>query len=79
MNYTNLLSDKTTSHTNEVYIEYLSKNIGVSREEIIEVIKISCISARRIAEYILNKERVFSSEKYGGQFEFEVIDAVLII
>lgn len=44
------------SRTTEVYIEFLAKNIGASREEILEVIKRSGISARRIAEYIVEKQ-----------------------
>lgn len=39
--------------TPEVYIEFLSRTIGVSREEILEVVKHSGINSRRIAEYLV--------------------------
>jgi len=37
----------------EVYIEYLTKTLGVSREEIIDVVKRSGINCRRIAEFLI--------------------------
>ena len=43
------------SNSSDVYIEFLSKNIGVSRDEILAVAKHSGISARRMAEYLVKK------------------------
>jgi hypothetical protein len=40
----------------ETYIEFLTKTLGASREEVLEVSKHSGISARRIAEYLLKQK-----------------------
>lgn len=55
MNNTDFRSEKGRSNSSEVYIEFLSKNIGVSKEEILAVAKHSGISARRMAEYLIKK------------------------
>lgn len=55
MNNTDFRSEGGRSNSSEVYIEFLSKNIGVSREEILAVAKHSGISARRMAEYLVKK------------------------
>ena len=55
MNNTDFRSEGGRSNSSEVYIEFLSKNIGVSREEILAVAKHSGISARRMAEYLIKK------------------------
>lgn len=55
MNNSEITSGTSRSNTSEIYIEFLSKNIGVSREEILAVAKHSGISARRMAEYLVRK------------------------
>jgi hypothetical protein len=50
------LSGETISRSTEVYIEFLTKSLGASREEVLEVTKRSGISARRIAEYLLENQ-----------------------
>lgn len=55
MNNNDLRNERSRNNSSEVYIEYLSKNIGVSREEILAVAKHSGISARRMAEYLVKK------------------------
>jgi hypothetical protein len=55
MKHTEPAAGDIQSHPSEVYIEFLCKNIGVSREEIHEVARHSGISARRMAEYLLRK------------------------
>jgi len=55
MNNFEIRNEGNRKNSSEVYIEYLSKNIGVSREEILAVAKHSGISARRMAEYLVKK------------------------
>ena len=55
MNSIDIKAERNRSNSSEVYIEFLSKNIGVSREEILAVAKHSGISARRMAEYLVKK------------------------
>ena len=55
MNTIDLINEGNRTNSSEVYIEFLSKNIGVSREEILAVAKHSGISARRMAEYLVKK------------------------
>lgn len=50
-------SDNRKQNTSETYIDFLSASIGASREEVLEVVKNSGISARRIAEFLINKQR----------------------
>jgi len=48
------ITDHSKPHSTEFFIDFLCKNIGASRDEIMEVVNRSGISARRIAEYILH-------------------------
>jgi hypothetical protein len=43
-------------NSSETYIEFLTKMLGASREEILQVTRHSGISARRIAEYLLKQQ-----------------------
>lgn len=56
----NPMKDVTIEHSktnsSEVYIEFLSRSLGASREEILQVVKHSGISTRRIAEYLLKQK-----------------------
>lgn len=45
--------DEVKKSSPEICIDFLSNTIGVSREEIMEVVKHSGISSRRMAEYLL--------------------------
>jgi hypothetical protein len=56
MHYT---PEKTRNGNTEVYIEYLIRSLGATRQEIIEVVHHSGISSRRIAEYLI-KQKVYS-------------------
>jgi hypothetical protein len=52
--------------SSEIYIDFLTKTIGASREEVLEVVKRSGISTRRIAEYLLKQQEyspAFSDEE----------------
>jgi hypothetical protein len=55
MKYTELTPGDSQSHPSEVYIEFLCRNTGVSREEVHEVARHSGISVRRMAEYLVRK------------------------
>lgn len=55
MKNTDTINEGRRNNSSEVYIDFLSKNIGVSREEILAVAKHSGISARRMAEYLVKK------------------------
>jgi hypothetical protein len=55
MNHNDLVSERNRLNSSDVYIEFLSRNIGVSREEILAVARHSGISARRMAEYLVSK------------------------
>lgn len=50
-----ILLEKPTGN-NEVYIQFLSRTIGASREEILEVVRHSGISSRRIAEFLIRQQ-----------------------
>jgi hypothetical protein len=56
--------ERTASSSNEMYIEFLRKNLGASREEILDVTRRSGISARRIAEYLLRQQAGIYSESH---------------
>jgi hypothetical protein len=60
MERSNILSEKPAV-TNEAYIQFLSRTIGASREEILEVVKRSGISTRRIAEFLVKQQTRVSS------------------
>lgn len=42
--------------SSEIYIDFLVKTLGASRHEVLEVVKRSGISSRRIAEYLLKQQ-----------------------
>jgi hypothetical protein len=56
MKYPEVFPENRKTVPSEVYIDFLSNSIGATREEILEVIKRSGISARRIAEYLASKQ-----------------------
>ena len=51
-----LVSEPVKRSSAEVYIDFLTKTIGASREEVLEVVKRSGISSRRIAEYLVKQQ-----------------------
>ena len=58
MKFTNAAAERLSVKPNEVYIEFLTRNLGASREEVLDVVKRSGISARRISEYLLRHQQV---------------------
>lgn len=51
----------SSKNSTEVYIDFLAKTLGASKEEILEVAKRSGVSTRRIAEYLI-KQNMRASE-----------------
>lgn len=57
-NMKDLLSDRVKKIPSETYIEFLTSALGASKEEVLEVIKRSGISTRRIAEFLVNRKNL---------------------
>jgi hypothetical protein len=56
MKHLEIISDNRKPNSSEKYIDFLSASIGASREEVLEVVRNSGISARRIAEFLISKQ-----------------------
>ena len=56
MKHPDTTSVKPRTHSCETYIDFLTKNLGASREEVLEVTRRSGISARRIAEFLVRQQ-----------------------
>ena len=57
MKPTDLPSENLKAKAADVYIDFLSRTLGASREEILEVAKRSGVSTRRIAEYLVKQKK----------------------
>lgn len=58
MKFTDAAAERHSVKPNEVYIEFLTRNLGASREEVLDVVRRSGISARRISEFLLKHQQV---------------------
>ncbi len=61
-NMKDLLSDRVKKIPSETYIEFLTKALGASKEEVLEVVKRSGISTRRIAEYLVKRKNLSTQQ-----------------
>lgn len=55
-NMKDFLLDPVRKTPSEAYIEFLTRTLGASKEEVMEVVKRSGISTRRIAEFLIERK-----------------------
>jgi hypothetical protein len=51
-----LLFESVKKTPSDTYIEFLTRTLGASQEEVMEVVKRSGISTRRIAEFLIERK-----------------------